>query len=1068
MTTLGLDIGSNSIGFALVDEEQNKVLWQGVYIFQEGVNKNQGREESKKAARRIARQTRKMIWRRHARKVALMRLLQKIGFCPIDEAGLEKWKALDPYELRKKGLDEELSLFEFGRAIYHLNQRRGFKSNRKTASNDEGTIFEGDKKTGKGGINEIKAALDENKFRTLGEYLHSLNPHDQRRRKRYTLRAFYEKEFDLLWQKQNPSIQNNFEKLVKKFVLRKFQDKVLKKDWKYLIKDYIIFFQRKLKSQKKLIGKCTLEPQKRRANNSTLIFQEFRLLDKLHSIRINGKNRNYEPLNQKELQMAFEAFNLKKEWTIKQLLSLLNLKDYKTNYPTDEKFKGNTTAYALANVWGENSWLQLSEKEKNHIWEICHNADDENWLAKYAQIHWQLDETQAEKLKKVSFEKDYARLSQKALKKLVPLMKQGMDYTQACQKIGYQHSQIGDKNDEKLNFLEEPANIRNAIVQQALFEIRKVVNSIIKEFGKPEVIRIELARELKNSKEKREKERKDIKKNEENNKRIRKELLKEVPAVFGGKEENISREDIIKYKLWEECKGICPYTGRNIAIAQLFNGEFETEHILPYSRTLNDSFANKTICERMFNLKKGNRTPYEMFASGDISQEEYNAILQRVKDFNYNKYKKFVQKELDEDFISRQLNDTAYIAREAKKWMATILEENKVEISNGEATSILRHLWGLNNILNKYGLNIKSREDHRHHAIDAIVVACTTRSILQKLATYKAQKRKYNDEDFPKPWKNFHRDVKEAVNQILVHQRVRRRVRGKLHDETIYGAVLDKNRNHSKDEKGQKVYAVRKPLESLSPAQINKIADKTIRELVKQRIRKFGADPDARKFEIPKNCFNEPIYMPSKNGKGNPIKSVRIHDVAKNKICLRDFTDVKQENKRPHKQAYVDSGNNHHIVIYEISEINKKTGKSISKQTGEVVSLFEATERKKQGLPVINKNLGEGKRFLLSLLTNEMVLLDKPEENFRATKLKWNEETKQFYDENKQAMSHQELSKYLYRVQKMDANLNIVFRHHLVAKVTDEADSGVFRANASTFRGLKVKISPLGEISPAE
>lgn len=1066
MTTLGLDIGTNSIGFALVDNEQAKILWQGVYIFQEGVNRNQGREESKKAARRIARQTRKMIWRRHSRKIALMRLLQEIGFCPTEDKDLENWKNLNPYELRKRGLNEKLTPFEFGRAIYHLNQRRGFKSNRKTASNEDGTIFEGDKKTGKGGINEIKTALSEGGFRTLGEYLHSLNPHDQRRRKRYTLRAFYEQEFDLLWEKQNPVIEANFEEIVKQLVWRKFQSKVLQQDWKYLIRDYIIFFQRKLKSQKQLIGKCTLEPKKRRANNSILIFQEFRLLDKLHSIRIAGENRNYTPLNQEELNIAFESFNLKKEWTIKQLLSLLKLKDHKTNYAPDEKFKGNTTAYALVSIWGENAWLQLSETDKNRIWEICHNADDEDWLANYAKTHWQLDDTQIEKLKKVSFEKDYARLSQKALKRLVPLMKQGLDYAQACQQIGYKHAENANKYNKKLDLLEEPTNIRNAIVQQALFEIRKVVNSVIKEFGKPDIIRIELARELKNSKEKREEERKSIKKNELNNERIRKELLKEVPAVFGSKEENISREDITKYKLWEECKGICPYTGRNIAVAQLFNGEFEVEHILPYSRTLNDSFANKTICERMFNLRKSNQTPYEMFANGRISKDDYEMILQRVKTFNYNKYKKFIQKELDEDFISRQLNDTAYIAREAKKWMSTILEEKQVEVSNGEATSTLRHLWGLDNILNKYGLNVKNREDHRHHAIDAIVVACTSRSILQKLSTYKAKDRKYNDKDFLKPWENFRSDVKEAINQILVHQRVRRRVRGKLHDETIYGAVLDKDRNHLQDKKGLKVYAVRKPLESLSPAQIDKIADKTIRELVKQRIRDFGIDPDAKKFEIPKNCFNEPIFMPSKNGKGNPIKSVRIHDVAKNKILLRDFNDVKKENKRPHKHAYVDSGSNHHIIIYEINEFNKKQGKIISKQTGEVISLFEATERKKQGLPVIQKNLGESKNFLLSLITNEMVLLDKPEENFWATKLKWNEHTGQFFDENNQIVNSQELSKYLYRVQKMDANLNIVFRHHLVSKVSD--DTGVFRATASTFKGLKVKISVLGEISPAE
>lgn len=1068
MITLGLDIGANSVGFGLINNDLGEILWKGVYIFPEGVNKDKGREISKNADRRQARQVRRMIHRKKVRKIALMKLLQHIGFCPIKEDELLQWKTLDPYELRKRGLDEKLTPYEFGRAIYHFNQRRGFKSNRKTASNEDGKIFEGNKKEGKAGINEVRKVLEEGRFRTLGEYLHSLNPHDQRRRNRYTLRSFYEQEFDRLWEKQNPTIQANFEEAVQKFVFKKFRNKVLQKDWKYLIKDYIIFYQRKLKSQKKLIGKCTLEPAKRRCSTSALIFQEYRLLDKLHSIRIAGKDKNYTSLTPQELQKAFDTFNLKKEWTIKQLLNLLQLKNYRTNYEENEKFKGNTTAYALASVFGEEKWLNLSEEQKNHIWEVCYNADSEEWLINYGKTRWQLSEEQAEKLTKVSFEKDYARLSQKALKKLVPLMKQGLDYAQACLQAGYHHSESATKHNAKLELLNQPPNIRNPIVQQALFEIRKVVNTIIQEFGKPDVIRIELARELKNSKKQREAERKKNKENETNNERIRKALLKEVPAVFGGKEENISREDIIKYKLWEECKGICPYTGRAVSIAQLFGGEFEVEHILPYSRTMNDSFTNKTVCERMFNLRKGNRTPYEMYEQGIISQEEYNAILERVKSFNFQKFKKFEQKELDEDFISRQLNDTAYIARETKKFMCEILDKNQVEVSNGEATSILRYLWGLDNILNKHGLNIKTREDQRHHAIDAIVVACTTRSILQKLSTCKAKERKYNDKNFPTPWENFRRDVKEAVNEIMVCYRSRKRVRGKLHEETIYGAVLDKERNHITDDKGQKYYAVRKPLQSLTAAQINKIADKTIRELVKQRIREFGADPNDKDFKIPVNCFNEPLYMPTKSNKrGNPIKTVRIHDVAKNKICLREFKDIHPENKRPHKHAYVDSGNNLYIVIYTFEELNKKTGKTTTKQTGEVVSLFEATERKKQGFPIIQKNLGEGKKFLMSLMRNEMVLIDKPEEKFWATKLQWNENTKQFFDENNQPLSYQDLSPYLYRVQKMDINLNITFRHHLVSKVDDDK-VGVFRANASTFEGIKVKVSILGEISPAE
>jgi CRISPR-associated endonuclease Csn1 len=1078
-TTLALDIGTSSIGFALIDFDAFRILWIGVYIFPEGIKRDKGKEskDSKNAERRTYRQARKLIWRRQARKELLLKLLQTLNYCPTDEKELLAWQVLDPYKLRKDGLDKALTPHEFGRALYHLNQRRGFKSNRKS---DGG---ENEKKTGMvdAAIGELGQAIHTGNFRTLGEYLYSLNPHDIRRRSRYTSRDLYKEEFDSLWKKQQPTFQADLEEIMQKFVFPKFHKKVREGGWRHLLENYVIFYQRKLKSQKKLIGTCTLEPTSKRSPLSAPIAQEFRLLDKLHSIRLTGGDRKWSALTRSELQTAFHAFNIKEKWTIKQLLTLLKLKDYRSNYTDKDEFKGNRTAHALISVFGEDVWKGFEDAKKYHIWQIFHNATDNDKLMTYGKTKWELTDEQAEKMKKVSLEKDYAHLSQKAMYKLVPEMKQGLDYAQACVKVGYHHSKSEETENKPL--LESPQNVRNPIVQQALYEIRKVVNAVIEKFGKPNIIRVELARELKMPK----KQRLNIKdRNDDRQKAhawIKAELMREIPAKFDHKEENISRDAIIKYKLWRECKKECPYTGKSIAIAQLFNGEFEVEHILPYSRTLNNSIQNKTICERAFNLKKLNNTPFELLQKGVISKQMYEDILKRANHFNQKKYDRFIQEELDDHFITRQLNDTAYIAKEAHKWLCTILDSSQIQISNGQATAALRHYWGLNSILssNKKDLettpennespklHLKNRDDHRHHAVDAVVVACTTPAMLRQLSTYKVTGKDWKDNDFTPPWDTFRRDVRDAVKEILIAYRIRKRVRGGLHDESVYGAILDKDKNQQTDAKGFPIYAIRKLLSSFkTKAQINKIADPVIRKLVIERIQEMGGDINDEKFKLPVGCWAEPLYMPCKTGKKIQIKKVRTHDVSKTYVVVRQFKDVQPENTRPHKHAYVEPGSNHHIVIYETT--NKK-GNII--RSGEVVSLFDAVKRKKQGLAVINQDIGADKRFIMSLSQNEMVLIDNlnPPDGFpfKTAELTWNAEMHRFTDEYGTVLHHADLSPYLYRVQYIDsAQMTICFRHHLTAVLKDDEGKEVGRvfANPNTFKGIKVRISVLGEIEP--
>ncbi len=447
--------------------------------------------------------------------------------------------------------------------------------------------------------------------------------------------------------------------------------------------------------------------------------------------------------------------------------------------------------------------------------------------------------------------------------------------------------------------------------------------------------------------------------------------------------------------------------------------------IIPRSRCGDDSFANKTLCRIDENARKGNQTPYEFYEG----TEQYDEILQRIKVLPFNKQKKFRQKEIGGDFISRQLNDTAYMSRMSQQLLAIL--GYKTGVTKGQATAELRHLWGLNSLLSKNGEGheLKNREDHRHHALDAAVVAMTDDGILHKLSSYNKYERSPTRERFEKPWPTFREDMEPFIKNLLVSHRVNKRIRGALHEETLYG------KTQLWDEKGQPLYAVRKTLESLKTAMVAKIADETVRAIVKERLRDLGVDPGQKKFTIPNNAFKDnPLYMKSVKGKQIPIKKVRIHQPFNNMILLsrRNKTGVKP-------------GANHHVVLYKYQDKKGNT-----RQGGEVCTLFEAVRRLKNKELVIRPDLGEGKEFVCSLAVNEMVLLD-VEEN----QIDWHNP------------DHLALSPHLYRVQIISNQITL--RHHLVAKLKndDGKEPGVFRPTLSSFEGIKITIDRLGRIRKA-
>ena len=998
---LGLDLGTNSIGWALIEDNQNKILGLGTRIFPMGVeNLGDGEGEiSKNASRTGARGVRRQFFRRRLRKQILLKALSENKMCQLEASDFQEWKrnkrfpieklatwfALNPYELRQKALIEKLSLEEIGRIFYHLIQRRGFLSNSRKGGSDDGTIFKGNPKEGKIGITETQKNIED---KTLGAYLFEIYPKEnqpfqdglERIRNRYTTRKMYVDEFELIWNKQaqfHAELTNELKTLFGGRKLDGYKE------------DGILFHQRPLRSQKHLVGNCSFEPRKTKCPISAIPFEQFRVWQWVNTVEYNGKKISQE---EKEKIVEFLFANEKPEF--KKIRKVIGKEsaEFKFNYKDDDKIVGTHTISNLSNKkYFGKKWFEFTEKEQEDIWHVLYFFDSKSNLKEYAIKNWNFTEEQAESISKFNVKDGYASLSRKAISNILPFLKLGFTYDVAVVLGGIKNvfgSDWEKLSDEKRNFfydnvyeivrsknkggfieiikdiLKNDYNIsdnqlrklyhhsatidatelleklpvgkdadkdiqaiRNPIVITALFELRKLVNELIDEHGKIDEIKVEMARDLKISKSQRNKIRKEQKRLERENDRVKARLLEE--------RQRITHDNILLYKLWEECKHTCPYTGKPISVTQLFSGEVQIEHIHPWSRSLNDSFSNKTLCYADENRKKGNKTPFEFYGSDEANwsaiKERALKLFSDTKEYPnaYQKFKRFVQQKFDDDFSTRQLNDTRYISKEAKNYLSKIC--NKVTVSPGQATSNLRHKWGLNQILNDD--NEKTREDHRHHAIDALVMACTKVSYVQELSKWNRYNRGYDVKDFPMPWLSFWKDAEKAVNQILVsykkvsnditvrthttekngkkHTNLGVAARGQLHKETVYG---------KRTFNGEEAFHVRKPIESLETAkQIAKVVDESIRLLILKRVNELGGFvkdkvPANTFFIVDENGVKQPqIFLPNQNGAPVPILKVRVKESVGRAEKLK--TNVNQ---------WVNPRNNHHVLIYKDEKGNLK------------------------------------------------------------------------------------------------------------------------------------------------
>jgi len=996
--TLGLDIGSKSIGWTLINNKPCSILDIGVRVFPEGVDRDtKGAEKSKNATRREARGARRTHRRRNHRRNKLVKILRAIEFLPDNRQELKKLLEKEPYQLRAKGLDEKLELYDFGRVLFHLNQRRGFKSNRRTGK------VKDDNKIAKA-AGELEQKIEQAGCRTLGEYFAHINPQEKRIRAQYTFRSMYEKEFDELWKKQ-----------------AEFYPDILTEELRRNVRDETIFYQRPLKPADHLIGDCDLEPGEKRCPRADWYARRFRIFQDINNLKIHNTDGTTSDLDENQKRKIFEQLSKAKEVKFDKLRKMLELsenQEFNAEYEINtkgkkkDKLKGDVFGASMQSkkIFGPVVWGSMNESKKIKLNDWLIELEDDELIERLA-AEYKLNEEQVKSVLKIQLPQQYMRFSRKAIQKLLPIMQKGKRTDEALAEIYPDRN----RNDiEEKGKLDLPEDLRNPIVNKALFEVRKVVNAIIREYGKPAKIKIEMARDVKGNLRQRQELQFKMWENEKRNNEAKKRLTDDIGI------RNPSRDDIIKYNLWEESDHSCVYTGRHISQSALFskNSEFQIEHILPYDRSLDDSYMNKTLCEVNENIHvKGNKTPYEAYNN---EPEKYEQIKQRVKILPWPKRHKFLQKEINlDDSIRRELNDTRYICREAIKYLKQIC--SNVSGTRGKVTAELRHQWGLNNILDLSGSEIKNRDDHRHHSIDAAVVAVTKNEHLRKLA-----KSKYSQTagGFELPWPDFRQELEEKVKHINVSHRATKKVSGQLHEDTSYGIT------GMKDEKGQDIFVYRKKLEDLTVSMVNKIVDPVVRQIVKQRLMEFGIDLEKNQ-KIGKEVWLQPLYMKTtRSDKKVPIKKVRIIDVFNNMILLNDTSG------KPYRA--VTSGNNHHI---EILEYTGKKGRT--KWEGEVVTMFEAVRRNQNGEPVIKRDHGPDKKFVCSLSINEMFMLQIEEGNGE-----------------------------LHRVQKITQsgnNISIIFRPHTYAGKVSDYDKPplIQRRSPNTLKGHKVTVDMLGRVHMA-
>ena len=676
----------------------------------------------------------------------------------------------------------------------------------------------------------------------------------------------------------------------------------------------------------------------------------------------------------------------------------------------------------------------------------------------------------------------YGNKSAKFICKLLPQLQQGLGYSEACAAVSYRHSNSPTSEEitertllDKIPLLQRN-ELRQPLVEKILNQMINLVNALKAEYGVDEV-RVELARELKMSREERERMAEGNRRREKENKAIAEKIHE--CGLFP------TKSRIRKYMLWEEAGEQCLYCGQILTLSQCLNGDdMEVEHIIPKSVLYDDSYGNKTCACRRCNKEKGNRTALEYIrVKGWEAEymESINSLLDK-KAISYSKHQRlrWLKEDIPSDFLERQLRLTQYISRQAM----AILQQGirRVSASEGGVTARLRSLWGYDDILHTLNLDrydsmgetervsregetteklrIKDwskRKDHRHHAIDALVVASTRQGYIQRLNRVSSESereamsgeiemRKATKTDklsLLERWLTQRphlsvRAVSDKVAEILISYRPGKRVvtrgrniylrhgkkcvqsgllvpRGPLSKETVYGQITVN---------GEPQIVCKYDLHSLKAKDVDYVVDLALRKRLKELLAQHGGKE--------KEAFAGDVYMDEAGTQG-PIRSVR---------CFTGLDRGKMKAVKYDEQGdavgFVSTQNNHHLAIYRTPK-----GKLVES----IVTFWDAVDRARYGIPlvithpreVIEQVLlrGDVPESVLSLLPpSDWVFVDSLQQDEMVIIGLSDEELQRALE----TQDYRKLSEHLYRVQKMSSSY-YVFRYHLETSVADDKNT---------------------------
>lgn len=912
---LGLDIGIASVGWAALalneQDEPYRILDLNSRIFPAAEVPKTG--ASLAAPRRMARSTRRRLRRRRHRLDRTRALLVRAGVLSKDELkALYDKPVSDIYAVRSEALQRRLTQEEWARVLLFFAKHRGFKSNRlaEAGNDDEGRVKEA--------VKANKELLAD--YQTVGEMLfkdEKFKEHKRNKADDYQMtisRDMLAEEIRRLF-----AAQRDFGNVYAESDIEEQYEK-------------IFWGQRNFDEGpggnspyggnliEKMIGKCTLDEQEKRAPKASYSFMRFNLLQKLSHMQIkeNGLKRSLTLEERKKLeQLAWQSpsldySRLRKELGLHDTERFNDLIYAQDVEKTEKKAKFNyTEAYhEIRKV--------LDKKEKGYISRLSPDELDaigyaftvfknEAKVRDYLLSRGIVEDIIELLLEKLKTFRKFGHISVKACRKLLPYLEKGLTYDKACKEAGYDFQGVsGEKRKFLSGYMEEVREIPNPVVKRAISQTIKVLNALVRRYGSPVEIHVELAREMARNFNDRRQMEKQMNDNRSANERVRKELIENGLLQPNG-------QDIVKWKLYKEQQGVCAYSQKPFDIARLLHDPkyAEVDHILPYSRSFDDSYANKVLVLTEENRHKGNRTPLEYMAGDESRINDFETwVKSSIRDFRkrQNLLRKNFKAE-EQEWKERHLNDTKYISSFVYNLLRDHLEFSPFK------TGRKRHVLAVNGAITAYvrkrlGINKIRENGDLHHAVDAAVIACVTQGVVNRVEEYSKARELWTDahkDKFPEPWlgfrselearvsndpagklkamrvKNYTEEDLQTVKPVFVSRMPNHTVRAGAHDATI--------RSPKKVEEGIIIQKV--PLSKLKLTKdgmaienyFNPSSDKLLYDALLSKLQRFKGKGD--------DAFAEPFYKPRSDGSRGPlVKKVKIFKKSDSYVKVNDGKGV--------------------------------------------------------------------------------------------------------------------------------------------------------------------------------